>query len=279
MLSLVIAPADGTLPHQPDPSQLDVNIWRSTEGQLCAFAQSSGEQYWLYWPGVAVFAFTANSEIVTAVPYLPIRRDLIQTTFHHSVLPLILQALGREGVHASAVRTPRGVVGFCGKTYTGKSTLAYAMSKRGFSLWSDDALVWEQDGKDFRAVRLPFRPKLRPSALRFFGRASLAEMPDLGVESGDQTAPLAAICVLTRKAAASDEAAIAIERMSGGNALATLLDHAHCFNPYNAERKRRMLARYLSLLASVPVFEVRFEPSLPRIFELVDTIVQIVVEG
>src|SRR5262245_2318921 len=279
MLSLVIAPADGALPHQPDPSQPDVNVWRSTEGQLCAFAHSNGGQYRLYWPGVAVFAFTVNSEIVTAVPYLPIRRDLIQTTFHHSVLPLILQALGREGVHSSAVRTPRGVVGFCGKTYSGKSTLAYAMSKRGFSLWSDDALVWEQDGKEFGAVRLPFRPKLRPSALRFFGQASLAEIPDLGVDSGDQTAPLAGICVLTRRAAVTDEPAITIKRMSGGHAMATLLDHAHCFNPYHAERKRLMLLKYLSLLGSVPIFEVRFEPSLPRIFELVDTIVQTVVEG
>ena len=278
MLSLVILPAEETLPTRPDFSKPDVNVWRSPEGFLCAFSHSMGERHWLYWPGVASFTFSASSENVTAIPYSPLRYDIIQTTFHHSVLPLVLQALGREGLHASAVMTAKGVIGFCGKAHTGKSTLAYAMSKRGFPLWSDDTLVWEKDGDGFRAIGLPFQPKLRPSALSFFGHGSPADVQ--GVENdGERAAPLAAVCVLTRTTADSGEPPIAVERLSGGRALTTLLDHAHCFNPYDAARKRQMMLHYLSFLERVPTFEVRFEPSLSGIFTLVDAIVASVVES
>ena len=278
MLSLVILPADETLPTRPDFSQPDVNVWSSPEGLLCAFSHSQDERHWLHWPGVASFSFSAGSEAVTAVPYVPPRYDLIKTTFHHSVLPLVLQALGREGLHSSGVLTPKGVVGFCGKAHTGKSTLAYAMSRRGFPLWSDDALVWEKEGAGFRAVGLPFEPKLRPPALSFFGHGSLAEVQGSRAEASERTAPLAAVCVLTRTTPDSGESPISIRRLTGGRALTTLLDHAHCFSPYNVVRTRQMMLSYLSLLDRVPIFEVRFEPSLSRIFQLVDAIVESVVE-
>jgi hypothetical protein len=227
---------------------------------------------------VASFRFTADSDTVTAVPYPPPRRELIETTFHHSVLPLALQALGREGVHASAVLTPQGVVGFCGKSHTGKSTLAYAMSRRGYALWSDDALVWEKEGHDVRAVGLPFEPKLRPPALAFFGYGSPEEIRALGVKSASGTAPLRALCVLTRTTPQAGEPIAAVKRLSGGDALTTLLDHAHCFNPYDARRKRQMMVSYLTLLDRVPVFDVRFEASFTRIFEVVEAISTSVIE-
>jgi hypothetical protein len=279
MLSLVILPAEEALPTRPDLSQPDVNVWSSPEGALCAFSHSQGERHWLHWPGVARFSFSAGSDAVTAVPYVPARYDLIKTTFHHSVLPLVLQALGREGLHSSSVLTTKGVVGFCGKAHTGKSTTAYAMSKRGFPLWSDDALVWEEDRGGFRAVALPFEPKLRPPALSFFGHGSPAEVQGAQIKASDRTAPLAAVCVLARTTAGSGEPLIAVKRLTGGRALATLLDHAHCFSPSNTARTRRMMMNYLSLLDRVPVFEVRFEPSFSRIFQLVEAIVESVVEG
>jgi hypothetical protein len=274
--SLVISAPEEGLPTRPDDSRSGVNVWNSAEGELCAFSLSDGDRHWLHWPGVASFHFTPGDATVTAVPYLPVRDEVIRTTFHHSVLPLVLQALGREGLHASAVVTTKGVVGFSGKAHTGKSTLAYAMSKRGFPLWSDDALVWQRGAARFDAVRLPFEPKLRPPALSFFGHQSIDEVRALRVQSAEPTERLAAICVLSRKQPSGDSPAVTVERICGGRAMMTLLDHAHCFNPSNAIRKRQMMLNYLSLLDCVPIFEVRFEPSLLRIFGLVDTIVDAV---
>ncbi|MBI3726211.1 hypothetical protein HY251_19960, partial [bacterium] len=41
-----------------------------------------------------------------------------------SVLPLVLNLRGREALHATAVRTPRGVCAFTGRAGAGKSTVA-----------------------------------------------------------------------------------------------------------------------------------------------------------
>src|SRR6185436_5867269 len=172
------------------------------------------------------------------------RPDLIRTTFHHSVLPLALQALGREGLHASAVVTPKGVTGFCGKAQTGKSTLAYALSRRGFTPWSDDALVWDMiDGRP-TAIPLPFEVRLRPPTLSFFGHASLSDVPPPRRHAVG-CAPVRSVCVLKQVAVDRTAPHVSFEPLTGARALTTLLDHAHCFNPYDDVRKRQMLVGYL----------------------------------
>jgi len=208
---------------------------------------------------------------VTAVPYEPARPDEIRTRFYHNVLPLALQARGCEGLHASGILTEHGVVGFCGGTHSGKSTLAYALSQRGLTPWSDDALVWEIQNQRPVAMNLPFEFRLRPPSLSFFGDRSLSDL-NAAQAHRPSRAPLSALYALTRVPVDPHRPRVVIHRMAGGRVLTRLLDHAHCFNPRNAARKHQMLLNYLVLLSRVPVFELQFQPSLSFIPELADAV-------
>src|ERR671935_59558 len=64
---------------------------------------------------------------------------------------------GREVLHASAVITARGVVAFCAVSTTGKSTIAYQFSRRGYGIWADDALAFDGADRGVTALWLPFQ--------------------------------------------------------------------------------------------------------------------------
>ena len=269
MLPLVIAPS-------PDEPVGDVGpcvgVWRTKEGTVIAFACSDGEEHSLHVPSVGNFRF-ANHGAVTAFLHGTTSPDLVRRIFEHSVLPMVLQARGQEGVHASAVLTPSGVVGFCAKAHTGKSTLAYAMSRRGFAQWSDDSLMWELDAGRPWARHIGFRVRLREQSLAHFGQRSAPNGP-ASPEHELHRAPLTAFYVLRRSAVDSRAPNVSIAPLSGSKALTEILDHAHCFNPFDEQRKRRMMFSYLALLAHVRVYDVRFQPSLDGLDGLVDAILK-----
>jgi hypothetical protein len=275
VLSLVIAPPEDGLPTKPDRSTVGGNVWRDADGQVVAFSSTSGNVRSLHWPGVASFRFQAGSDHVTAVPYPSTRSDLIHPTFRHSVLPLVLQALGREAIHASAILSPQGVIGFCGHAHAGKSTLAYALSDRGYPAWSDDAVVFEVDGGTSRAVLLPFEFRLRPASADLFGRS-----PGPAPARQDRTpgrAPIAALCSLVREPADASKPAVVIRKLKGHEALAAVLEHSLCFDMNDRARKQTVLVNYLTLLSSVQVFEVRLRPGLDRLSGVVDAVVSDVI--
>jgi len=65
---------------------------------------------------------------------------------------------------------------------------------------------------------------------------------------------------------------VSIEELSKGEAFASLLMHAHCFNPHDSQRRERMIQYYLDLTARVPVFKIRFRPSLNELPAVLDTL-------
>jgi hypothetical protein len=273
MPSLVLVQAEDRQPTELDPSAPGVNVWRSPDGHPVAFSSTKGDQRRLDWPGVATFEFSAGCEHVVAIPYPPARPDLITEAFHHSVLPLALQSLGCEAVHASGVLTRCGVVGFCGHAEVGKSTMAYALSERGYCAWSDDAVVFEVDQQRGRALRLPFEFRLRPASAAHFGRPARHQSAE---GASTEQAPVAALCVLTRETTA-DPAGIAITRLSGRDALTAVLEHALCFDWHDAAGKRRLLVHYLTLVSTISVYAVRMQPSLERLSRVVDAVVDRVI--
>ena len=56
---------------------------------------------------------------------------------------MALHAHGDEAIHASAVLLGDAVVAFCGRSQTGKSTVAYGLHRRGCRVWADDTLVFD----------------------------------------------------------------------------------------------------------------------------------------
>jgi hypothetical protein len=78
--------------------------------------------------------------------------------------------LGREPLHATAVLTDRGAIGFIGESGYGKSTLGACFVCHGCRLITDDMLVLTRDGAAWLAHAGPPRIKLyRPIADRIFG--------------------------------------------------------------------------------------------------------------
>jgi hypothetical protein len=249
--------------------------WRDHEGMIYAYGEVLGNEHWMHLPGLASFRFSSCGENIAAAVAGAEPDELVVEAFHRRVLPMAVQVRGREVLHASAVRGPAGVLSFCGTTHSGKSTIAFGLSQRGYSLWADDMLAFELSTRGAVAVSLPFRPRLRQSAAELFA----VQTNDRTVSGYDATppgtgkAPLATVCILRKEPSASS--AVAVRRLSSADAFATALDHACCFIPQGDDRKRLMIRHYLELVAVTPIFEVCFQPGLANLPVILDEIEQL----
>ncbi|MGE4056927.1 MAG: hypothetical protein AB7F99_19230, partial [Vicinamibacterales bacterium] len=192
--------------------------------------------------------------------------------FHRVVEPLALQALGDETLHASAVSLASGVVGFCGDCESGKSTIAYGLSRRGYRQLADDSLVLQFGHQGVRARELPFGVRLRPQSAAFFGVGSGAtQIRATGASAAAtvSTQPLSALFILSRTSAGQPVA----EQLPALAAYQALLPFARCFDAKDREVRRRVLQHYLELVAVIPVFTLKYASgleSLPAVFDCVE---------
>jgi len=268
MLKLTIARAGAANPQPPDVAGsdvADVEVWRDHDGTVLAYGHIVDGLHRMYLPGLASFCFGQDVEGVTALPHWPVREDLILDTYYRTVLPMALQVRGLEVLHASAVLTPRGVVALCAASRTGKSTVAFGLSQRGWPLWADDAVVFETSESGALAIPLPFRTRLRPAAAAFFEQdieQDIVVAPPRPYLGEEQRVPLATLLILNRTHDESDGAVVRIRQLSSTQAFLDVLAHAHCFSLKDLKRKQSMMHHYLDLVARVPVFEIRFRSGL-----------------
>jgi hypothetical protein len=198
---------------------------------------------------------------------------VIEETYRRWVLPMVLQACGTEVLHASAVQTG-GVVALCGTSGVGKSTIAFAMSRREHRLCADDAVAIDLSGPSVVALPLPFEMRLRPRAAAFFGvEPQTAGAASAGAMDQAGPAPLAVLCVLSR--AEEQGCDVRMERLRPSAALPALLAHAYCFSLEDRGLKRAMVLHYMDLAARVPVFALRFQPGLELLSLILDAIEQV----
>jgi hypothetical protein len=243
-------------------------VWLDPRRTAGAYASQAGSHYWIDVSSVAMFHYSAATGQVMAVTRSAIEEERVRAIYQRVVLPFLLQALGYEMLHASAVRTERGVVAFCGESGAGKSTIAVGLSRRGYPVWADDALLLDASAR-IRALSLPFAVRLRRDSAELFGlggRADTSSRNWLGIER--DPVDLVAVCVLNRGAVPGGIDVTGCRR--GAAALTALLAHACAFNLADLDRKRRMVAQYLAVAAQVPVFKVGVEAGLDRLPGLLD---------
>ena len=258
---------------RPRSPAADHEVWRDPAGTARGYVYSRESRDCVLLPGLAVFEFERAGGHVTAFPEAPPRPERIEEAFYRCVLPMALQARGCEALHASAVQTPSGaVVGFPGLARTGKSTLAVGLTRRGYPLWANDALVLDVSEAPVRALPVPFSVRLRPDSEAFFGgRGRSQQWID---HRRSEPVPLAALCVLKRSRERHD-AVVHVRRLSPKTAFLALLTHACCFTTEEVERKRRTMANYLSLVTRVPVFEISFVAGFQHFAEVLDGVEEV----
>src|SRR5882672_9178649 len=280
MLKLRIERVGAIVPPSAQTLDSRFEVWRDGEGGVLAYAESLGDEYWMHLPGLASYRFSSRGDEIAATVTSAAREELVLDAYRRKVLPMALQVCGREVLHASAIRTPAGIAALCADSATGKSTIAFGLSSRGYPLWADDLVAFEISDHLGLAISLPFSIRLRPSAAALFDQDStgpLITASDENAPPGKETAPLAAIFVLRR--AEPDDSLVAVRRFSLGESFAAVLAHAWSFGLHDPERKRRMIHNYLDLVAGTPVFDVCFQPGLTNLPMILDAIEQELPDG
>lgn len=257
-------------PLLPNDAQSEIQEWFDAPGRVCAQGYAAGDFYWIRWPGLAVFRFN-QTESVAVFPEKSLSEAFIHDLFHRSVYPLILQSHGIEVLHASGTLISKGVIAFCADAGTGKSTLAFSLAQRGYSIWADDAVTFDQIEDTFVSSKLPYSLRLLPDALSYFGGISKAEDSAAFLSSAEKDfvlKPLAAICILNRDNSINWD----ILRLKPSEAFTGLLMHAYYFAVPDPAHKQAMLTHYLALIDRVPVYQINFKPEFELINDLLNGI-------
>ena len=265
-LELRQGPAVDPPPLTP-PSQGRVEVWYDTDGSVSGWGRSRGGEHWMYLPGFATFYFRTGSNVVEARAPRSVEPEALADAFRRLVLPMAVQAFGREVLHASAVRTSEGVVAFCARSGSGKSTLAYALHLRGHSVWADDAVQWDLGDEAVVTTALPFTLRLRPASVAYFAGTGASSAASSAQPPATDAERLAALVVLDPDPAP----ATVIRELEGIDKFNAIFPHAYCFDQRDDARRRRMLERYLGLAAKASVFALEF----PRRVEEIPSIVSI----
>jgi hypothetical protein len=273
---------DELVPPRWDLGAREVEVWRDNRGHACAYGQVVGGQPWMRVVGIGDFRLDPTGSAV-AVPDSGVPRADVIDVYYRNVLPMALQLGRHEVLHASAVAAPQGVLALCAASETGKSTLAYALGRRGHGLFADDALAFDAAGPCPTLTRVPFALRLRKASADHFGEASRDLVRVSGpLRTGTGEEPrLAAICVLERiggdrpangpvRPGDSSIQLAKIEPLAQASAFAAILPHAYCFRLADQERKKRMMRNYLSLVRLVPVLRLRFRPGLGHLSEILE---------
>ena len=243
----------------PDLFASEPRIWTDLDGRVCAYGYSADGRHSMRIPGVGSFYFEEDrSEPVTVVSAGP-SPDLLEDVYLRMVVPMVLQVRGREVLHASAVLGPSGVAVFCAESRTGKSTIAYALSQRGYPLWADDVVSLDVD-EVITVLPLPFRVRLMPESASLLMGREHTEKQAFGEFHAAAAAPspLAAILLLER-----GRGDVEIERINPPTvAFPALLSHAYTFTVEGETRKRETIQNYLRVAARVPLFDVRLPTGL-----------------
>jgi hypothetical protein len=259
------------------PRHSDVHVWRTADGHPIAYGFRQDGRYWMQWPLVGTYGFAPGESTITAYPLPGTALQTVADLYGRTVLPMALQAFGFEALHASAIETDRGVVAFAAPSMTGKSTIAFGLRRLGYSQWADDAVVFRTTGGAVEAVPLAFTAKLRPGAAGLIETAGAAREPrwcpiDEGSTPERAPARFAAICLLERLHCASSPVPVEIRRLTPADAFPAVLTHAHVFDPFDLDRRKRMMQAYLALAAAVPVYKARFIADPERFSALLDVL-------
>jgi hypothetical protein len=253
------------------PEDAEPQAWHDKDGRGVGCAYVVEEAHVVELDGVARFAFAPGAADVVAIPAPGASEALVEEYFRRWILPVAVQVRGLEVLHASAVVAPRGVAAFSAASEAGKSTLAFALGRRGYRIWTDDALAFDVSSAGPETFPLPFRLRLRPGSATHFGLApepggTIAAQSDAGPEKPET---ITALFLLER---APSGPAVRLEPADPLEAFPALVEGSYHFGREEGERKRAMLSRYLTLATAIPVYRLIMATGLANLDEVLDAV-------
>jgi hypothetical protein len=267
--SLTYARLEKPLLSPDDPTAI---VWVGPDDKPDVIAKRVGPWCWFRIERVATYRFPIESPDLAvscvADPDEGSSRSTIVDSYYRTVIPLALQVYGLEAMHGTAVETPAGAVALCGRTHAGKTTLTYALSRRGNRLLADDGLVIDAAAPARRVALqpIPFALMIREATAEHFGTPVREYVTvDDAVTRVDTVppVPLAAVVMLDRV----ETGDLAVHALSKSEAYLSLLNHCYVFSLEDAARKARMMSAYARFANTVPVFRLTYPNGLERLDE------------
>lgn len=232
---------------------------------------ASHQHFMIDFPGQASFSIAMPDLTIQTTPAHPdLPPETLDHLCHDQVLPRIVAHQGDVVLHAGGVVIDGRAVAVTAETGRGKSTLTASLHAAGHPILGDDALVVTVDdaGHYVRAVYPSLR--LNPdSAAAFFpgeeGRPMAHYSPKRHLPIGEtlDTAPLAAIFLIGEP---TDE--ISARRLPPAEACMTLVANSFALDPTDKERAADKLRKVATLVAVVPVWELRYPRDYARLPEV-----------
>lgn len=238
----------------------EVTTLIDTEGNVRAYTYQAQNSMWMHWPGLATFRFNSDNNQILVIEEKHLAREFINDLFWRNVLPFVLQAQGWEAIHASAIKTPQGVVAFCAASGTGKSTIAYGLHQRGYPLWSDDSLIFNPSLDSIVAYPVQFHLRLLADTRLYFGveHGQNNENHKQQIQHQRMTinepGKLSTIFILERIPEHSSPQTPQVTRCSTTQSIQYLLKNAFSFSLYQKTEKKKLVSNYLELTARVPTY-------------------------
>lgn len=251
---------------------------RLEDGRLWRVIFGAEEGYLFDFPGLAVFLAARDGNGVEIFPDPEVPPETVRHLLLDQVLPYLAPAWGGDAFHASGVATPGAAIGFLGETGRGKSTLAAAFARRGFSILCDDCFCIHEGPDGFRARPWYSGLRLWPGHLEAL-RGAPGDDGDVAhyttkkrvLFSGDGAgdAPVRAVFLLE---APARDGRIRIERLSARDAAIELTRHAYFLDPADRPGFRRFFDRVGRISEAVPIHRLSYPRSLATLDRVVEEI-------
>jgi hypothetical protein len=245
---------------------------RYADGEEILACARCDDGYLVRFVDLAQFFISADGTRIVAYEPLP-EPGMLRHLLLDSVLPRALNVAGRDALHATAVLTPRGVIGFIGESGAGKSTLAARFVAEGHALVSDDCLVLDVIGADVIATPSYSGLRLLPDAREWMGSAVVSSVPVTENASkhrvtaahtgGDTGGRVEALYVLEGPGVTCD--APLATRLSQRDAFNELLACSFRLDVDDRVMIKRQFELFTSMATRVPMYRLRIPRSLDAV--------------
>ena len=207
--------------------------------------------------GIAdVYVDSKGANIIQQAAQSAVRAAVLEEVLIGPALSLALAFRHIYCLHAGSVTVAGSAVAFCGRSGTGKSTIA-AMTADGWNRITDDILPLSMG--TVNAIGMPHYPQYKLPVSQHYPGSDAGELP------------IRAAFALDPQPAAINE--IACYRLTRAEGAATLARHTVASRLFPADLSRQHLSFCAKLSAMVPVYRLSFPQStkwLPQIRETVE---------